>query len=307
MLLEHFTIEDFKDTFPLASFGARVCYSDGDLNSLLSDARIIDKQRRAEFLSKLGNYKHFSVFSHSFTYKRIGEDNALRIGATYFKSRYNLKYPDTIGISLRHYLEELLNTDQEQYQNAFKQLAEYDTPITPIETYTKDNLTISLLHLNTDYDGYAVFYIDGISRVATHQLIRHSSLNFSQRSQRYVKEDDNYIIIPPSISDDDISLINRLRQEYNVDVITNNQAEELVKMMDKVAQDTYNILVNSFKIKREDARFILPAGRKTTIVVSGTLNWLYDFIDKRDNIHAQWEIRNIASIMKEMLDKQIGL
>jgi thymidylate synthase (FAD) len=122
-----------------------------------------------------------------------------------------------------------------------------------------------------------------------------------------VKEDDNYIIIPPSISDDDISLINRLRQEYNVDVITNNQAEELVKMMDKVAQDTYNILVNSFKIKREDARFILPAGRKTTIVVSGTLNWLYDFIDKRDNIHAQWEIRNIASIMKEPLDKQIGL
>jgi thymidylate synthase (FAD) len=288
MLSQHFTIEDFKDTFPLASFGARVCYSDGDLNSLLSDARIINKQRRAEFLSKLGNYKHFSVFSHSFTYKRIGEDNALRIGATYFKSRYNPKYSDTIGISLRHYLEELLNTDQEQYNNAFKQLAEYDTPITPIETYTKDNLTISLLHLNTNYDGYAVFYIDGISRVATHQLIRHSSLNFSQRSQRYVKEDDNYIIIPPSISSD-------------------QQAKGLLKMIDKVAQDTYNILVNSFKIKREDARFILPAGRKTTIVVSGTLNWIKDFIDKRDNIHAQWEIRNIASIMKEMLDKQIGL
>lgn len=288
MLLQHFTIEDFKETFPLASFGARVCYSDGDLNSLLSDPRIIDKQKRAEFLSKLGNYKHFSVFSHSFIYKRIGEDNALRIGATYFKSRYNLKYPDTIGISLRHYLEELQNTDQEQYQNAFKQLAEYDTLLTPIETYSDNNLTVSLLHLNTDYDGYAVFYIDGISRVATHQLIRHSALNFSQRSQRYVKEDDNYTVIPPSISED-------------------NQAKGLLKMIDKLAQDTYNILVNSFKIKREDARFILPAGRKTTIVVSGTLNWIKDFIDKRDNIHAQWEIRNIAIIMKQLLDKHIDL
>jgi thymidylate synthase (FAD) len=288
MLLQHFSIEDFKDTFPLASFGARVCYSDGDLNSLLSDQRIIDKQKRAEFLSKLGNYKHFSVFSHSFIYKRIGEENALRIGATYFKSRYNLKYPDIIGISLRHYLEELQNTDIEQYNNAFKQLSEYDTPLTPIETYNKNNLTVSLLHLNTDYDGYAVFYIDGISRVATHQLIRHSALNFSQRSQRYVKEDDNYSIIPPSISAD-------------------NQAKGLFKMIDKVAQDTYNILVNSYKIKREDARFILPSGRKTTIVVSGTLNWIKDFIEKRDNIHAQWEIRKVAGIMKELLDKHIEL
>jgi len=284
MILQHFTIEDFKDTFPLASFGARVCYSDGNLNSLLFDPRIVDKQRRAEFLSKLGNYKHFSVFSHSFTYKQVGEDNALRIGATYFKSRYNQKYPNVIGVSLRHYLEELFNTDYKQYQNVFKQLAEYDTVITPIKTYTQDNLTVSLISLNTNYDGYAVFYIDGISRVATHQLIRHSALNFSQRSQRYVKEDDNFTIIPSSISDD-------------------KEAKGLFKMVDKVSQDAYNILVNSFKIRREDARFILPAGRKTTIVVSGTLNWIKDFIEKRDNIHAQWEIRNIAQIMKRLLDK----
>ena len=288
MLLQHFTIEDFKDTFPLASFGARVCYSDGDLNSLLSDPRIVDKQRRAEFLSKLGNYKHFSVFAHSFIYKQVGEDNALRIGATYFKSRYNPKYPDVIGISLRHYLEELLNTDSDQYQNAFNQLAKYDTPLTPIDTYTQDHLTISLIGLNTDYDGYAVFFIDGISRVATHQLIRHSSLNFSQRSQRYVKEDNNFTIIPPSISN-------------------NTQTKGLLKMIDKVAQDTYNILVNTYKIKREDARFILPSGRKTTIVVSGNLNWINDFIEKRDNIHSQWEIRNIASIMKYILDKYVVL
>jgi Predicted alternative thymidylate synthase len=286
MILEYFTIEDFKDTFPLASFGARVCYSDGDLNYLLSDPRIIDKERRAEFLSKLGNSKHFSVFSHSFTYKRIGENNALKIGATYFKSRYNPKYPDVVGISLRHYLEELYKTDK--YKDVFKQLAEYDTSITPIETYSQENITVSLLHLNTLYDGYAVFYIDGISRIATHQLVRHSALNFSQRSQRYVKENDNFTIIPSSIS-------------------SCAEAKKLFKMVDELSQGVYNILVDTYKVKREDARFILPSGRNTTIVVSGTLNWIYDFLEKRTDTHAQWEIRYIANMMKNLLDKHITL
>jgi thymidylate synthase (FAD) len=69
MLIQHFTIEDFKDTFPLASLGARVCYSNKSLHELLSeDVRITNRQKRAEFLSKLGNLKHFSIFAHSFVY-----------------------------------------------------------------------------------------------------------------------------------------------------------------------------------------------------------------------------------------------
>jgi thymidylate synthase (FAD) len=55
------------------------------------------------------------------------------------------------------------------------------------------------------------------------------------------------------------------------------------------------------KIKREDARFLLPMGRRTTIVVSGTLKWIHDFIEKRNTPHAQWEIRNIARVMGEMV------
>jgi thymidylate synthase (FAD) len=235
MLLKHFSIEDFKDTFPLASFGARVCYSDRDIYDLLvNDPRITDKQKRAEFLSKLGNDKHFSVFSHSFIYKKVGEEDALRIGATYFKSRYNPKYPDVIGISLRHYLEELQKKDQEQYNNAFKKLAEYDARVkilyNRIDNYpdfdNKDfrSVRVYLLHLNTDYDGYAVFYIDGISRIATHQLVRHSALNFSQRSQRYVKEDDNDTIFPDSI-------------------LNNKEIKERVELHDKLSKLLYQLVL----------------------------------------------------------------
>jgi len=285
MLLDFFTIEDFKESFPYAALGARVCYSSGDLDSLLNDPRVVDKQKRAEFLSKLGNYKHFSVFAHSFVYKQVGEENALRIGATYFKSRYNPKYPDVIGVSLRHYLEELLKTDEKEYQKAFEKLAEYDTPIEPLGIYKEGNLTVALIGLNKQYDGYAVFYIDGVSRAMTHQLVRHSALNFSQRSQRYVKEDENYTIIPPA-------------------VLENETALKLVNFHDRLAIATYNLLVYGYKIKREDARFFLPMGRRTTIVVSGTLNWINDFIEKRDTPHAQWEIRSVAKGMRKVITKR---
>ncbi|MBX0311742.1 MAG: FAD-dependent thymidylate synthase, partial [Sulfurihydrogenibium sp.] len=46
-------------------------------------------------------------------------------------------------------------------------------------------------------------------------------------------------------------------------------------------------------------------GRRTTIVVSGTLNWINDFIEKRDTHHAQWEIRKVAKLMKELLNNRI--
>jgi thymidylate synthase (FAD) len=282
MLLNFFSIEDFKDSFPYTALGARTCYNSGDLNSLLNDPRVVEKQKRAEFLSKLGNYKHFSVFAHSFVYKKVGEENALRIGATYFKTHYNLQYPDVIGVSLRHYLEELLKVNESEYFKAFEKLAEYDTPVEPLGIHSENNLTVALIGLNKEYDGYAVFFIDGVSRAMTHQLVRHTTLNFSQRSQRYVKEDENYTVIPPSIAE-------------------NEDALKLIKLYDEMTTRVYNALVYGYKIKREDARFFLPTGRRTTIVVSGTLNWINDFIEKRNTPHAQWEIRKVAGIMKELL------
>ena len=79
---------------------------------------------------------------------------------------------------------------------------------------------------------------------------------------------------------------------------------ELAKLQDELSQYIYDLLVYGYKIKREDARFFLPTGRRTTIVVSGTLNWINDFIEKRNTPHAQWEIRNVAKLMKEILDSQ---
>ena len=351
---EIFSLEDFKESIPFTAIGARTCYSSGDLNYLLNDPRVVSKEDRAKFLSKLGNYKHFSVFGHSFAYKDlnkieeekldkiVGEDlknlpkekkaeiSAIKIAATRFKSHYNPEYPTVIGVSLRHYLEELLQTDEESYFKTFEKMADYDTPIDPLG-YKDD---VWLIGLMKEYDGYAVFYIDNVSRTMTHQLVRHTALNYSQRSQRYVKEDENILIIPPSIKEADCKIDNNILKEIRnltkkiLSFVEGSDAKEnlkesvkkrvekylneekdtsletLFKDVDQLSQIVYDFAVYNCKIKREDARFILPHGRKTTIVVSGTLSWIKDFIIKRTDPHAQWEIQKVAKAMKTLLENQ---
>ena len=43
------------------------------------------------------------------------------------------------------------------------------------------------------------FLISGISRVCSHQLVRHRIASYSQKSQRFVKISKESFIIPPSI------------------------------------------------------------------------------------------------------------
>src|SRR5271169_6290285 len=46
------------------------------------------------------------------------------------------------------------------------------------------------------------FYITGISRSCTHELIRHRHFSYSQLSQRYVPEHDSQVVVPPGMEDD---------------------------------------------------------------------------------------------------------
>ena len=274
-----FSWEDFADTFPLTALGARVCYSKKTLDDLLLEPKISSPVERANFLAKLANWKHFSVFAHSFTYKRVGKEKALYIGAKYFKTFWREDNPDYIGVSLRHYLEELT---EEERALVFQKLATVENQITPWGFLKSEKTPARVYLLGGTYKGYGyfVFYIDGISRVATHQLVRHTALNFSQRSQRYASERENYSIIPPSFGE---------------------TAIELFRSWDSMANNLYRVLTQELKIPKEDARFILPHGRRTTIVVSAPTPWLLDFLKKRTEKAAQWEIREVALLMEKLL------
>jgi thymidylate synthase (FAD) len=121
------------------------------------------------------------------------------------------------------------------------------------------------------------FGVDGLSRVASHQLVRHRLASFSQQSQRYVKMDRRAVVIPPTIS-------------------VNPEARELFEGQAEAALETYKSLIAA-GIPPEDARFILPHGWETRLVFTMNARELHHFYDLRLCRRAQWEIRELARLM----------
>ena len=121
------------------------------------------------------------------------------------------------------------------------------------------------------------FAIEGVSRVATHQLVRHRLASYSQQSQRYVGMSGQTCIVPPS-------------------VIENEKAHELFIRQTEDAWHCYEELV-SLGIPKEDARFILPHGTETRLVMTMNARELHHFFSLRLCRRAQWEIRELARKM----------
>lgn len=124
------------------------------------------------------------------------------------------------------------------------------------------------------------FHIEGVSRALTHQLVRHRTGSFSQRSQRYVNEDGFDFIVPPSIE----RLDNNIRDLYI------NTIEEI--------KNAYEVL-QTFDIPNEDARYLLPNACCTTIDASFDFRNLIHFMNERLCTRAQWEIRELAQKMRD--------
>ena len=133
-------------------------------------------------------------------------------------------------------------------------------------------------HLATLRFAFATFRVSGISRTCSHQFVRSKHLEFLQRSQRYCNESETPFVVPTE--DPDLSA-----------VITASYQASL---------DTYNKLIES-GVKKEDARFVLPNGGTTELVVTGNFQAWLDFIKLRADKHAQWEIRAVAKEINNIL------
>lgn len=125
------------------------------------------------------------------------------------------------------------------------------------------------------------FHIKGVSRACSHQIVRHRIASYAQKSQRYVDETQFDYVIPPSIKHDSVALTLYLQ------------------VMDAI-QEYYKKL-QEMGIKKEDARFVLPNACCTDLVVDFNARSLRHFIRLRSAPKAQWEIRNLALIMKSLV------
>jgi thymidylate synthase (FAD) len=142
------------------------------------------------------------------------------------------------------------------------------------------------------------FYITGISRSCTHELIRHRHFSYSQLSQRYVPENESQIVVPPGMEDDDE--LRRILAEA-ADASRATYAELLSRLEAKFADQPNAILRR--KQARQAARAVLPNATETRIVVTGNYRAWRHFIAMRASEHADVEIRRLAiACLRHLVD-----
>lgn len=120
-----------------------------------------------------------------------------------------------------------------------------------------------------------------MSRALTHQLVRHRIASYSQRSQRFVDEGEFDFVVPPTIKNRDEAL--RIFEDFML------HAEKIYKKL------------RTMKIPKQDARYVLPNATHTKIYITMNARSLRNFFSLRMEKEAQWEIRNLACKMFDLV------
>ena len=125
------------------------------------------------------------------------------------------------------------------------------------------------------------FSISGVSRVLTHQLVRHRIASYSQLSQQRTESSELEFTTPPAIKNHP-----ELAKEY----------EETVRS----CQELYKRLVRS-EISRGSARYVLPSSFNTKIMTTINARSLFNLFSQRECQAEEWEFREVARLMHSAL------
>ena len=141
------------------------------------------------------------------------------------------------------------------------------------------------------------FAIEGVSRSYSHQQVRHRLASYSQQSQRYVKEGDNFEFVTPNI----ITEMGGLAYlEYKEDMKKIHDMylkwqKQIKCWVESTGYPTYGM--SAEKVANENARYVLPNATETKIIVTMNIRSLYNFFSERCCNRAQEEIREVADEM----------
>ena len=147
-------------------------------------------------------------------------------------------------------------------------------------------------HLSVLEHGSVTFYLTGISRSLTHELIRHRHFSYSQLSQRYVPERDAAMVEPAVIAED--PELHALFLEAGEAALSSYT--RLLEGLEKKFAGVENV-TSRRKQARQAARAVLPNATETRIVVTGDYRAWRHFVAMRASEHADVEIRELAIAM----------
>jgi thymidylate synthase (FAD) len=155
-------------------------------------------------------------------------------------------------------------------------------------------------HLSVLEHGSVSFYLTGVSRSLTHELIRHRHFSYSQLSQRYVPERDAAMVEPDAIAAD--PELHALFEEAASNAV--KAYEELLAGLQKRFADVPNATLRR-KQARQAARALLPNATETRVVVTGNYRAWRHFIAMRATEHADVEIRALAIECLRQLQREV--
>lgn len=128
------------------------------------------------------------------------------------------------------------------------------------------------------------FAIDGVSRVLTHQLVRHRvGIAFSQQSQRYASIDNSGYITPRTVA---------------VNVALKKEYDELMSQC-----FSFYKKLQEHNVPKEDARFVLPEATATRLVMTVNMRQLIHMYNINACFRSQWEFRQLMYKIKQEVRK----
>lgn len=147
-------------------------------------------------------------------------------------------------------------------------------------------------HLSPIEHASFTFGIEGVSRALLAQITRHRIASFSVKSQRYVSASKSELfnyVLPPSIEE--------LGEEYV------QKFDSQMRTMQEWYNEWQELLGGAMEKSNEDARFVLPNASETKMVMTMNARELMHFFSLRCCNRAQWEIREVAWQMMELVSE----
>lgn len=257
---------------------ARVCYGRTNGNDEATIKRLI-------------NDEHWSMFRHG-TYYMIANDSDKTLETII------INYANTIGFSYdykKHVYYITVNGNWVlDHKTQFGYLSKY---IVPIEDFCNTEIGFHMMRYT--------FCVD--TQISTsRELNRVSPNSIAEKSTRYVYEDGS-ICRPHWISKEEAELFNNdnnttLNEAINADL---NEAINVYLNGCKRDFEEYKILVDKYKIHRQDARGKLPLDTATRCIYTYSTKEWFDIIKKRV-YHTTGKAHPNATIICKLIEQELN-
>jgi len=242
-----------------------------------------------EFLPDV--YTHFPVYSNVTKHTDMVNDVFCKFMGFILHEHIigSAKCGDKISINLRSYLEmcKILNCEEEFWGKM--QEVSVNSPIVD-STELKNGGILHIVRIDNSQIPIASFIVEGGSIILEKQMIRHRyQTSYSISSFRYNNAEDSQFVMPFS---------------HYIDKFSKEEYQEIVEMYGVICSSSLDVYKNFIEknIKKEDARFVIPVGCCTNIMCTSMDIGLKNLIEMREDKNTvQWEINEIATIIKEKL------